>query len=394
MLSQIPRRVLYVSAVVIVTLFSMGLRVYAAQRLDVDYDEPVYLAGGVSYATYMRAGDFKMLAWNEYNYEHPPLNKILYGVVLLTQQPLQRLPDKDLIRQAPIASAPAGPWNVVARYLSVLWGTLTVLAISLLNPLAGLILGVDTLSVKYTSEVYLEALPLLTSLLCILAYSRWFSAITRAPGEARKCAPWLVLSAAFLGITVAGKYIYGIVALPILLHFAIALIRRQLPARSALYILAWGLVSLLMFFAFDPYLWPHPIGRLEKSIAFHEAFQESRLVKQYHYPFWQPLRWLSDFSAFYDLHPGSAFPIDLDTPIFVLAILGLPALLRKAPLFFYWLVIGLAFLLAWETKWPQYTVIILAPFSLSAAYGLSTLWDLVQRLLRHRSRQAASAGSG
>lgn len=391
MLSQFSKRVLYFAAVVVVTLFSCGLRVYAAQRLDVDYDEPVYLAGAVSYAKYMRAGDFKMLAWSEYNYEHPPLYKILYGVVLLTQRPLDRLPDKDLPRQAPIATAAAGPWNVIARYLSVFWGTLTVLALALLNPLAGLLLGVDSLSVKYTSEVYLEALPLLTSLLCVLAYDRWFAEISGEPAASRKSLLWLFLSAVFVGITVATKYIYGIVALPILLHFGIALLRRQVPARFALYIAGWGLLCVLMFFVFDPFLWPHPVARIEKSIAFHEAFQESRLVKQYDYPFWQPLRWLSDFSAFYDLHPATAFPVDLDTPIFVLAILGLPALFRKAPLFFYWLVIGLTFLLVWETKWPQYTVIVLAPFSLSAAYGASTFWELARRLMARKKRQPAAA---
>ncbi len=391
MLSRFPKRALYIAAVVAVTLVSLGLRLYAAQRLDVDYDEPVYLGGAVSYAKYMRLGEFKMLAWSEYNYEHPPLYKILYGVVLLTQQPLDRLPDKDLRRQVPIASAPAGPWNVIARYLSVFWGTLTVLALALLNPLAGLLLGIDTLSVKYTSEVYLEALPLLTSLLCVLAYSRWFTELRHQASTSRRSLLWLVLSAAFLGVTVATKYIYGIVALPILLHFGIAVIRRQVPPRLLWHIASWGVISLLMFFVFDPYLWPHPVARLQQSILFHESFQGSRLVQQYHYPFWQPLRWLSDFSAFYDLHPASAFPVDLDTPIFVLAIIGLPGLFRKAPLFFYWLAIGLAFLLVWETKWPQYTVIVLVPFSLSAAYGASTLWELVRTLLTRKKAQPAAA---
>ena len=389
--SRFPKRALYFAAVVIATLFSCGLRLYAAQRLDVDYDEPVYLAGGVLYAKYMRLGDFKMLAWSEYNYEHPPLNKILYGVVLLTQQPLDRLPDKDLPRLAPIAASPAGPWNVIARYLSVFWGTLTVLALALFNPLAGLVLGIDTLSVKYTSEVYLEALPLLTSLLCVLAYARWFAEIGREPAGSRRGMLWLLLSAVFLGVTVAGKYLYGIVALPILLHFAIALLRRQVPARFAWYIAGWGVLGVLVFFASDPFLWPHPVARLQKSVLFHESFQSSRLVRQYHYPFWQPLRWLSDFSGFYDLHPASAFLIDIDTLIFVLAIFGLPTLFRRAPLFFYWLATGLAFLLVWETKWPQYTVMVLAPFSLSAAYGVSTLWELARKFLRRKKQQPAAA---
>jgi hypothetical protein len=392
--SPFPRRALYLAAVLLVTIFSAGLRIYAAQRLDVDYDEPVYLQNAVVFANYMRAGDFKMLAWSELNYEHPPLNKILYGALLLTQRPLERLPDKDLPRLAPVGEAAAGPWNVVARYLSVFWGTLAVFALALLNPLAGFLLGVDTLSVKYTSEVYLEALPLLSSLLCILAYARWFSEIRSARVERRAVTVWLFLSAAFLGITIAGKYIYGIVAIAILIHFGIALARRQIPARFAWYMAGWAALSALAFFAFDPYLWPHPVARLEKSIAFHENFQESRLVRQYHYPFWQPFRWLSAFSAFYDLHPARAFPFNMDTLIFLLAILGLPSLLRKSPLFFCWLVVGLGFLLLWETKWPQYTLVILAPFSLSAAYGAFVTWEFARRLLAGQKGQPAASGTG
>ena len=384
-----PKRALYVLAVLIVTLVSCGVRIYAAQRLDVDYDEPVYLSAAVSYANYMRAGDWKMLAWNEHAYEHPALYKILFGVVLLTQQPLERLPDNDLPRLAPISSTEAGHWNIVDRYLSVFWGTLAVLALAVVNPLAGLFLGVDTLSVKYTSEVYLEALPMLGSLLCVLAYGRWFAKVSAQPNVPRRHLLWLILAAVFLGIATASKYIYGIVSVAILIHFVVALAQKKLPARFAWYIGGWALLSLLMFFIFDPYLWPHPLGRLMKSIVFHETFQDSRLVLQAHYPFWQPLRWLSAFSSFYNLHPRQAFLIDIDTAIFVLAVIGLPALFRKAPLFFYWLVVALAFLLVWETKWPQYTLILLAPFCLSAAYGLSTLWDLTQRVTARYRRQPA-----
>ena len=127
-----------------------------------------------------------------------------------------------------------------------------------------------------------------------------------------------------------------------------------------------------------------------KSIGFHEAFQESRLVQQYHYPFWQPFRWLAAFSAYYDLHPAQAFLINIDTLLFVLALIGLPALFQKARLFFYWLVVGLLFLLLWETKWPQYALIVLAPLSLSAAYGAVTLFD-VARWLLGRNRQPSAA---
>ncbi len=384
------KRVLYILAVLLVTLLACGLRIYAAQRLNVDYDEPVYLGDAIQYANYLRSGDFKMLAWSETTYEHPALYKILYGAMLLAYRPIDRLPDKDLPRLAPIETAAAGRWNVFERYQSVAWGTLTVLVLALVNPLAGLWLAVDTLAVKYTSEVYLEALPLLTSLLCGLAYVRWFEGLRRQPGQPKHQVGWLVISAITLGMTAASKYVYGLVGLAILVHFAVAAIRREVPRGAIPYLAGWAVGALVMFFAFDPYLWPHPIARLSRSILFHEVFQDSRLVLQYHYPWWQPLRWISAFSDYYDLGPASAFLIDVDTLVFALAVIGLPRLYRVQPFFFYWLVVGLVFLLAWNTKWPQYTLIILVPFSLAAAQGVLTVWELSRRLLT-AGRPAASS---
>jgi hypothetical protein len=379
------KRIRTLTVVLLVVILAAGVRAYAAQRLNVDYDEPVYLSAAVEYAKAMRQGEFKMLAWSEHTYEHPALQKILYGVVLLTQPPLDRLPDNDLPRLAPIASTEAGAWDIAARQLSIGWGTLAVLVLAWVNPLAGLFLAIDTLSVKYTSEVYLESLPLLTGLLCALAYLRWFAAVRRDSAAASRALIWLILSAVFLGMTAAGKYVHAVVGFAILFHFLLAVVRREIPMRTAAFILGWGVLSIVMFLAFDPYLWPHPIARLSKSLLFHQDFQDSRLVQMYHYPFWQPLRWLSAFSAYYELGPRTAFLVDVDTFLFVSAIMGLPRLHKKEPFFFYWLLIGLIFLLLWATKWPQYTLIILVPFSMAAAHGILTVWDLARAALLARA---------
>jgi hypothetical protein len=378
------KRILRIAAVVLVFVLGGGLRLYAADRLDVDYDEPVYLSAGLEYARAMRTGDLKMLAWSEHTYEHPALYKILYGAALLTQPAMDRLPENDLPRLAPIASTEAGRWNLAARHLSVFWGTLAVLTLSVVNPLAGLFLAVDTLSVKYTSEVYLEALPLFTGLLSALAYLGWYQRLRRDPGAARRSLVWLVLSAVFLGMTAASKYVHAVVGIPILVHSLIAIARNQIPRRILPYIAGWGVLSLLMFLVFNPYLWPHPIARLTKSILFHEDFQGSRLVQIYDYPFWQPLRWLSAFSSYYDLRPASAFLANIDTLLFVSAVIGLPRLYRQDPFFFYWLLIGLGFLLLWTTKWPQYTLVVLVPFSVAAAHGICSVWDLARDYVTRR----------
>lgn len=378
------------AAVFAITLFALGLRMFAAARLNVDYDEPVYLGAAMDYTNAIRSGQYKMIAWNENTYEHPALYKIVYGIVLLTQKPLAKFQISDLPRLAPIATTEAKQWNMAARYVSVTLGTLAVFVLALINPLAGLFLAVTSLSVKYTSEVYLEALPLLTSLLCALAYMQWFMGVRKGMLSPRKNIYWLVSSAVFLGMTAASKYVYCVVGIGILIHFFAAVLQKQVSRQHALQFLGWGMLSILMFIIFDPYLWPHPLSRLIKTVTFHIGFQNSNIVKLYDYPKWQTILWLFSFTSHYDLGPVSAFPVNIDTLIFFLALAGLPRLFQKERLFFIWLVVGLVFLLAWTAKWPQYTLIILVPFVLSAAQGVATILNLGRKYLF--SRQIETTG--
>ena len=189
-------------------------------------------------------------------------------------------------------------------------------------------------------------------------------------------------------MTVAGKYVYGVVGIAILVHFLLAVYANGLPRHTLVPVLGWGLFSIFMFFVFNPYLWPHPIARLQRSLEFHVEFQDSRLVHMYEYPWWQPLRWLAAFSEYYGLGPSRAFLVNIDTFIFVAAILGIPRLFRTQSFFFIWFVTGLAFLLLWTTKWPQYTIIIMAPFCMAAAAGVMTVWDLARSAVSRRRRRA------
>lgn len=378
------KRAFYYVFILAVILLAIGLRLYAAERLDVDFDEPVYMRNAIAYAGFIRSGQLKMLAWYERTYEHPALNKIVYSLALLTQPPLDKLAAGDLPPRAPLETTEARRWLMAERYAALLAGSIAVAILAFANPLAGFFMGVSTLGVKYTSEAYLEALPLLTSLLCALAYLRWFENLRKSAAQRNRL--WLFLSALFLGMTAASKYVYCIVGIVIVAHFLIAMLQKQIQPRMLAWLFGWGLTAMLMFFLFDPYLWPHPLDRLIHTIQFHLSFTESRIVKEFNYPFWQPFVWLSDFSRFYDLKPRSAFPINLDVFIFGLAIIGLPRLFLKGRFFFYWLLIGLSFLLIWTTKWPQYTMVIIVPFTVSASEGMFTIWSLASRyILRKRS---------
>ena len=109
----------------------------------------------------------------EYNYEHPTLVKLTYGLVLT------RLPELPEIAQKPTSAPPADslpqPHLNYLRRTSAILGTLEVLVLAFLDPLAGLFLAIHTFTIKYTSQSMLEALPALTSLLAVVAYDRWRS---------------------------------------------------------------------------------------------------------------------------------------------------------------------------------------------------------------------------
>jgi hypothetical protein len=374
-------RIKIVSVALLITLIAGGLRIFAAKKLYADNDEATYMKRATAYANFIRAGQYDKLVNYDQTYEHPALYKILYGVILLTRRPLDVFSSAQISSDQPVIESDVATWVMADRYLSVTFGTLATLFLAIVDPLAGFFLATNTLSVKYTSEVYLEALPLLTSLLCALTYLRWFDQMQKESAASNRSDWWLAASALFLGLTAASKYVYCVIGIAILLHFIMALIQKQIPARLLLHMLTWSLAALIIFFVFDPYLWSNPIARLSQSILYNFNYQQSIYVIRANYPVWQPLRWLSLFSSSYDLGPYPAFMFNIDIIIFLLAVIGLPRLFRQRRLFFYWFLIALAFLLAWNTKWPQYTLIVMIPFTVSASEGAISTCEFVRNFL-------------
>lgn len=371
---------LLILAVIAITTLAVFVRVYATENLYIDYDEPIYLKASLEYTNFIRHGQANWLIWSKSNYEHPSLYKIVYGVVLLGQSPLEKLYDKDFVDPSPIVSSPAKEWGMAGRRVSLVFGSIAVLVLSIVNPLAGFFLAINSLSVKYTSQFYLEALPLLTSLLAIIGYWLFYKTAEQFPEKKRKIFLWLALSAVFLGITAASKYIYCAAGVAIALHWMIATIRRKIPVNFLFYLLGWGVFSLIAFYIFDPYLWPHPITHLIETLQYHLAYPNSENVKEYAYPVWQPLYWLWNPFRYFDPRSSSAFLFYLDPIIFILAIIGLPRTYQKKNIYFVWLIVGIIVLLMWGTKWPQYTLIVLAPFCMAASQGLFTIFELIKSL--------------
>ncbi len=346
-------RVLLIALVVLVALM---VRVRAVSLLPIDYDEDDYLRAAGQYAAAIQQGDWAAFTDLNYRTEHPPLVKMVTGVAIAPLPPMPEVPDRPTT--APPAQSLPQPQFFVVRLVNAAFGVLEVLALALLNPLAGLMLAVNTWTIKYTSQVMLEALPSLTSALAILAYAK-------SNGKWNR---WLVLSAVALGLTAASKYLYCVVGIAIVIHWLKRQPRERGDATFAR-LMAWGLLALVIFFAADPYLWPDPINRLKDSIVYHAGYAQSQHVQESGYPIWQPLVWLSGPVPW---HPG-VFVVSLDLLFTLLALFGFPRLWKKNSLYVIWFAVALVFLLIWPTRWPQYILVLTFPLSLAAAEGFAAL---------------------
>lgn len=384
----------------IVVFLAFGLRVYAAMQLPTDYDEPVYYTAARYYAKAIQIDHLERITTQDFNYEHPVLAKLAYGAVL------SALPDDGYITgevwqlfmfQEPLVQT-WDPFRLfLIRLVSVVFGTMAVALLAIISPVAALALAVDSIAIKYTSVIYLEAIPIFLTLLSVILFGeaiKWM----KTKGNVSLKNHWkelliLFLSANCLGAAAACKYQYGVVGFAIFFFYLFWIIRYQ-PKDFARYGLLVGfiVIALASFVASDPYLYSDPVSNLSHSMAFSLDYKNGEAVRAAGYPFYQPLVWLShSVHAFLNLPTqpmpsrGNEFLFRLDTLIFVLAIIGLPKLFKDHPLYFSWLVCGLLFLLVWTTKWPQYTMLVIVPLCLSASQGVSTILKYARILLTKAS---------
>ena len=382
------QRALHVTLVLAILVIALGLRLRAVGLLPIDYDEDDYLGAAQRYAQFMAAADVQGIVDYAYNYEHPPLSKLMYGLAILPLPAAPLLPEHS--SALPPAERLPQPHLRVARTVSAVLGALEVLALVLLNPLAGLFLAIHTWQIKYTSQIMLEPLPSLMSVLAVLCY---FKAGSVPAGGNRRSLGWLILSGIALGLTAASKYTYCVAGLAIAVDFGLQIYRPRvadsqqvIPRKFAVRnLLLWGLISVVVFFAADPRMWSDPLGRLKESLLYHGDYARSAHVREVNFPFWQPMIWLLESVPW---HPG-VFIMALDPLIAILAALGLGQLWRKYRVFAFWLAIGLGFLLIWPTKWPQYILTITVPICLAAAEGFQgRVWEPLTRWLgRHRLQE-------
>jgi hypothetical protein len=389
-LSLQRRKIAFLAIVFAITLLGGFLRIRGAKLIPNEFDEWIYLDTSQNYAQYIEKLDIKNIVYLNENYEHPPLAKLVYALALvgIPREPVTYA----ALMQDP--STPPGIENMKsrARFVSAGLGTLAVLLLSLVNPLAGIFLAVQSIVIHFTSVVYLEALPSVTSLVAILAYDRWLKSGSDQGGQIKPRftmeTGWLGLSAVGLGLSVASKYMYAVVGLAIAIHFSVKfLLDRQSRRSYLMWLLVWVSLAAGVFFMADPWLWVKTGSRLVKTLSFHFDFSQSARVIEHGYPPWQPLMWLfasvsNQPDGAFHYQPGS-FLFQLDLPIALLALIGLPTLWKHRTPYAVWLLVGLLFLFLWNTKWPQYVMIITAPWCLSAAEGLMSMGRVIQSAVKN-----------
>jgi ABC-type sugar transport system permease subunit len=352
----------------LVGVLAIGVRLAAVDVLPADFDEDDYLRAGQLYAAGIRSGDWSVLTRENYRPEHPPLSKIVTGLAIAPLEPAPLVPDRPTT--APQPTDLPQPHLDTARSAQALMGAAAAVALALVDPVGGAFLAIHTFSIKYTSQVMLEALPALAAVIAAaLAH-----VACRAGGRRRN--GLLVAAAVAFGLACAGKYLYGVVGLAIvadwLLRTRPAELRLRRPdlratTRWLAPVAGWLVLGFAVFLAANPYLWPDPVGRLVSSITYHGGYAGSDAVQATGWPAWQPLVWLMGSVPF---HGPGTFVVAADLMIGILAAVGFRRLWREHRLFALWLGLALVFLLLWPTKWPQYVLVLSAPLGLSAAHGL------------------------
>jgi hypothetical protein len=363
-------RALRLGAVGLITALSLLLHAQAA-RLPIDFDEDDYMRAGQILADEIRTGNPGILLEDNYRIEHPQFVKMLIASVMLGMEPIQRIPELS------VTSSPYDllhrPTLAAVRRMEAAFGVLAVTALALVSPVAGALLATSSWAIKYTSQVMLESVPLLFSLVGVALYE-----FARGISSARRRRLAYVASAIGIGLAVGAKYPYAIAGLAIVID-RLRRTRRgeSLRIKDAI---GWSVIAAAAFFAVNPYLWSDPIGRLIASAAYHPAYTTSEQVQTTGYPMWQQLIWLIQSVPWHD--DQNIFLVKFDTWMLPLAIAGVVPLARKRPVYAIWLGLGAVALLFWPTKWPQYLLTIAVPYALAGAAGAALLAKLAVALPR------------
>ncbi|CAM3215504.1 hypothetical protein G4177_23980 [Corallococcus sp. ZKHCc1 1396] len=364
-------RLLALLLALVALLVAAWQRSRAVELLSQDYDEATYLPIAYTYAGMLDQGRWRDVGELRENFEHPPLVKLLFAqAVRATSAPEPDWSSVPMGQPLPDAARPAFR---ATRRLSAVAGVLQVGLLATVNPLGALLLAWDPYHAKYTSHAYLEAVPGLLATLALLAFER------ARRGAGGFASGWLAASGALLGFAAAGKYPYGLVGGLTFLPFLV------MGARTRWRVWAtFAAPTVAVFFLANPALWSSPFASLWESVTFHWDYSHGEHVRTSALPWYQPLAFLVDPSLARS-REGLYLTAFNAFALLPLAGVGMPRAWRERPVWAVGAVVGLAFLLVWSTKWPQYLLLVLPALCVCAGLGARTLCGWGARLV-HRAR--------
>jgi 4-amino-4-deoxy-L-arabinose transferase-like glycosyltransferase len=321
--------------------------------LPQDFDEPVYVVVAVDYARSMERSDFNAVIDYPGVREHPALVKLVYGFSIYTKGISNNYSES----------------LKTSRIVSAVFGVIATILVALFDPFAGGLMGIHALVVKYSSQAYLEAIPLAFTTFSILAFLR---------SNKDKRDTWFWLSAFALGASTAGKFTYTPVLVIVLAY--LAFFEKKIPFR---WMAVFSVVAVAAFFALNVTLWHHPFERIMEALEYHANYQRGVHVAEVNYPWYQPFIWLF-VSTPGDWH-GGIFLYDIDPFIAVFAFAGISREWKDRRWLVIWLVSGIIFLLLWGTKWPQYVLTIVPAICMMAAESMRRFYKWFTHLSYYKT---------
>ena len=320
---------------------AMLVRIPAVTTLPIDWDEPIYMDASSEAAAALAAGDWGALSNPTLNREHPPLVKLVYGASMLPHG------DKPTLVQR-LGST---------RGVALVAGIGLVGMVAWVHPIAGVILATHTIHAKYSSQAYLDSLPLLWMTIAMIL--GWSARARIGSGRG-------IAAAACWGAACAGKWIHGLPGL--VLVAAVPGWSSRIRVVATALACAWVL---------DPTAWFGPWGRWTEMVDLHVGYASALPApSQWWHPWLHlgsggPARW----------HP-EAFPVSLDGVWLVLALVGLALNWRDrwARFLAAWWAVPMLLFTVWDTRWPQHAMVVVVPVCLLADLGLR---GMVTRASRH-----------
>ena len=325
---------------VVAVVAAVLVRLPAVTTLPIDWDEPIYMDASSEAAAAMAAANWGALSNPRLNREHPPLVKMIYGASMLPHG------DEPTLVQR-LAST---------RGVALTAGIGLVAMVAWAHPAAGVVLATHTIHAKYSSQAYLDSLPLLWMTTAMLL--GWSARHRMGSGRG-------IAAAACWGAACAGKWIHGLPGL--------VLVAAVPGWSSRMRLLA---TALACAFVMDPTSWFGPWGRLTEMVGLHMEYAAGLPAPS---QWWQP--WLHLGSGGPARWHPEAFPASLDGLWLVLAMVGLFRNWRDpwARFLAAWWAVPMLLFMAWDTRWPQHAMVVVVPVCLSAALGLREMFSRASR---------------